>query len=604
MGALLLPSESGAALSRDRAAFLQAVWPVIAAANARAPSHSRLLPEMVEILPPGTAVPVATKMSILRPACYRQFAAVIDGVYARFEGGGAGPKRAISDRAEMEAYLLELLGRVMGERARGVDKDTDLFAHGVDSLQATRVRNTAQKELALRGTLGQNVVYEHPSVAKLARHILSVASANGEQSNGVSNGSASAHDEMRAMAAKWALRVVPPVEGTAPVPAASVVLVTGATGSLGAHAVASLLRSPGVRVICLSRARSHADSKARLAASFAARRLAPDWARIESYAADLASPTLGLAEDELARVRDSVTGVLHLAWPVNFAAALGSFEPSVAGAVHLLNLAQASPHERKPGFFFASSVGAVQASEAENIQERFSDRPEEAGGTGYARSKWVVEAVLGQTRGTVLRIGQLVGDSTHGVWNETEAWPLMFRSVATVGALPDLEERVAWLPVDLAAEAIAEAALGPTSISSPSSAPPPAGEAEAADPTKSERGVLHILNRHTAPFRSILDGLRAAGVQFDTVPRREWLDRLAASDADVARNPTRKLLPFYEARIGGAEEKRHPSFDTTRAEERCQVMRGLGPVDAELVRKWVAVWRESGFLPEPVRNGH
>ena len=28
----------------------------------------------------------------------------------------------------------------------------------------------------------------------------------------------------------------------------------------------------------------------------------------------------------------------------------------------------------------------------------------------------------------------------RGVWNETEAWPLMFKSANTIGALPILEE--------------------------------------------------------------------------------------------------------------------------------------------------------------------
>jgi hypothetical protein len=30
--------------------------------------------------------------------------------------------------------------------------------------------------------------------------------------------------------------------------------------------------------------------------------------------------------------------------------------------------------------------------------------------------------------------------TNSGVWNETEAWPLMFRSIDTVGALPMLQE--------------------------------------------------------------------------------------------------------------------------------------------------------------------
>lgn len=43
--------------------------------------------------------------------------------------------------------------------------------------------------------------------------------------------------------------------------------------------------------------------------------------------------------------------------------------------------------------------------------------------------RWSTEAYLTDLR------------STHsGVWNETEAWPLMFRSIDTVGALPMLQE--------------------------------------------------------------------------------------------------------------------------------------------------------------------
>jgi len=45
-----LPSDLGKELSKDREAFLEKIWPVIEEANAQAPAHSRLLPEMVGIL--------------------------------------------------------------------------------------------------------------------------------------------------------------------------------------------------------------------------------------------------------------------------------------------------------------------------------------------------------------------------------------------------------------------------------------------------------------------------------------------------------------------------------------------------------------------------
>ena len=97
-GALILPSDAGAELSKDKKAYIQAIWPVIAEANAAAPTHSRILPEMVEVLPYGTDIPVATKLSILRPACYKKFAGIIDEIYDRFERGTGAPKLYINDK--------------------------------------------------------------------------------------------------------------------------------------------------------------------------------------------------------------------------------------------------------------------------------------------------------------------------------------------------------------------------------------------------------------------------------------------------------------------------------------------------------------------------
>ncbi|KAI0931549.1 hypothetical protein AcV5_004990 [Taiwanofungus camphoratus] len=50
VGCLVLPSELGKDLSKDRNTFLEKIWPVVEEANAQAPTHSRLLPEMVHIL--------------------------------------------------------------------------------------------------------------------------------------------------------------------------------------------------------------------------------------------------------------------------------------------------------------------------------------------------------------------------------------------------------------------------------------------------------------------------------------------------------------------------------------------------------------------------
>lgn len=55
--------------------------------------------------------------------------------------------------------------------------------------------------------------------------------------------------------------------------------------------------------------------------------------------------------------------------------------------------------------------------------------------------------------------------------------------------------------------------------------------------------VYHIVNPNiSASWDDILAALKVAGLEFETVNRTEWVQRLARSDSDGAKNPTIKLL--------------------------------------------------------------
>ncbi|WVR04609.1 hypothetical protein IAU60_001620 [Kwoniella sp. DSM 27419] len=592
-GALILPSEQGAELSKDKKAFLEAIWPVIAEANAAAPTHSRILPEMVDVLPFGTDIPVATKMSILRPACYKKFGDIISAIYDRFEHGTGQPKKDIATKREMMSFLAETILTALGEKAaEGLSPSTDLFAYGVDSLQATRVRNVITKTLELgQGVnLGQNIVYEHPSISALADHLLQVKS--GQTSD---NGHETAYKTMLDMVDRWSSRLVRgqatgPADAQINGHAGEVVVLTGATGSLGAHILDQLVRQASVaKVICLSRAKSHEDSLRRVEDSLAQRlrQLSPEArAKIISFASDVNRPDLGLEPEQYEMLRLQSTAVIHNAWPVNFVLSIDSFDEHIGGAVNLLNLTLQSPKNTKPGFFFSSSVGTRQGRPDPVVREDFPDVPQTAAGMGYGRSKWVVEKIMeraGQetaARCGVLRIGQLAGDTESGVWNETEAWPLMFRSANTIGALPRLDEAPSWLPVDQAGATISEIVLSASSSATSSSA-----------------SVYHVLNAHLASWSDILNGLKAGGLKFEAVDRYEWLERLAKSSPDVVANPTYKLLSFYQGRIGNKNERPTMDFKVDRVESVSPTMKQeVKAVDSGLVALWVKHWKETGFL--------
>lgn len=52
----------------------------------------------------------------------------------------------------------------------------------------------------------------------------------------------------------------------------------------------------------------------------------------------------------------------------------------------------------------------------------------------------VARAMEMGARASVLRIGQVVGDTKWGLWNDGEFLPMVFRSSLVLGVLPLLEE--------------------------------------------------------------------------------------------------------------------------------------------------------------------
>lgn len=54
-GVLLIPSPEGKKFSDDE--LIDKVWPVVEMANATSPSHSRIIKEMIGVLPPDAEVP-------------------------------------------------------------------------------------------------------------------------------------------------------------------------------------------------------------------------------------------------------------------------------------------------------------------------------------------------------------------------------------------------------------------------------------------------------------------------------------------------------------------------------------------------------------------
>lgn len=175
---------------------------------------------------------------------------------------------------------------------------------------------------------------------------------------------------------------------------------------------------------------------------------AEEQSRITVLPSDLSQVSLGLEEAVLDQILHNITVVIHSAWAVNFNIGVRSFEQQhIRGTHNVISLCLRTKTARPARFYFCSSISAAAGTPLPAvIKEAHVEDLSHAQNMGYARSKLVTERIVRAAAeqagavASVLRIGQIVGDTSCGLWNTTEAIPLMIQSANTLHALPELDE--------------------------------------------------------------------------------------------------------------------------------------------------------------------
>ncbi|KAJ6183713.1 hypothetical protein N7519_005014 [Penicillium mononematosum] len=357
------------------------------------------------------------------------------------------------------------------------------------------------------------------------------------------------------------------------------IVLTGATGSLGAHIAAQLAQSDRVKkVYCLVRANTTIAARRRIAQSLRTRALlftlSPAAERkIIALPSNLSNSTdLGLGAEVYAQIKKSVTAVIHCAWSVNFNWALESFEaPCIAATRNLLDLCLSAEGPRPACFSFCSSVSTVARTPVTGFPRRFPSRCPDAQGMGYAQSKLVTENIVNRAARTtgmtarVLRAGQIVADTAHGIWNATEAIPMILQTAETIKALPQLDDVLSWTPVDVMASSIIELSLAPV-----------------ADE------VMNVTNPTLIHWtHDLLPQLREAGLEFEQLPKQSWLHRLRDSNQDAEVNPPIKLLDFFASKYDNDNPSRALLYDTKKAQAASPALAGAKGLDTDLTSRFV-----------------
>jgi fatty acid CoA ligase FadD9 len=334
--------------------------------------------------------------------------------------------------------------------------------------------------------------------------------------------------------------------GSLPAPSAQVrtVLLTGATGFLGRYLVLEWLERMELvdgKVICLVRAKSDEEARARLDKTFDSgdpkllahyRELAAD--HLEVIAGDKGEADLGLDRQTWQRLADTVDLIVDPAALVNHVLPYSQlFGPNALGTAELIRLALTT--KQKP-FIYTSTIAVGYALQPSAFTEDADIRVisatrkiDDSYANGYANSKWAGEVLLREAHDlcglpvTVFRCDMILADTTYaGQLNLPDTFTRMMFSLAATGIAPgsfyELDsdgnrQRAHYdgLPVEFVAEAIST--LG-------------------ANPDANGHATYHVMNPYDdgIGFDEFVDWLIDAGCSIRRIPDYgDWLARFETS---------------------------------------------------------------------------
>ena len=455
-------------------------------------------------------------------------------------------------RAAVQGCLADLLAELGGFGAAELKAETSLYGLGLDSLMAVELATAVQAGLGV--SLGLGALSGEPTLGSLAEHLLALL---GDPAAACSAGVDLGAEAQLPEALAIQLASLPPPQTQQPQdppgPAQSTqqapktVLLTGATGFLGAFLLADQLRRhAGLSVWCLVRADGPGVAKARVRANLQHYDLWDEafGARIVGLPGDLAEPRLGLDGGTWAGLTERIGGILHNGAQLSYVAPYGQLKaPNVDGTLEVLQLAaaaSAAQGRRIPLEFISStSVYEAEAYRGQAIGETDDVAAWQGIHLGYSQTKWVSERMVLAAAAaglpvTVYRPPLIGGHSQSGAWHEGDFLHRLVRGCLALGQAPDLAMELDLVPVDYVVAAVGALAW------------------------RSEPLGFHVHLHHPRPvlWADLLHGLIDKGAPLSAISLDQWLAELGRQPG----NPLYPLQPFFTHRWGG-EQLTYPELN-------------------------------------------
>jgi L-aminoadipate-semialdehyde dehydrogenase len=442
----------------------------------------------------------------------------------------ARPKGKLAVLSETEKAVASIWGSLIATvDERTLSPDDSFFDIGGHSILAQQMLFKVNRKWTGL-SINMSVIFQNPTLKGFAAHIdARLSSTNGEV-NGHTEASEDYAGDAKALA-KTLPASFPSADAEITPTTTLKVLLTGATGFLGAYLLRDLLtrKSPPIEVITHVRAVDGPSALNRVIRTCEAYGVwDPSWeSRISCVTGNLGDPRLGLSESAWNQLARDVNVIVHNGAQVHWVYPYSNLKPAnVQGTLDILALcAEGTPKHLS----FVSSTSVldtqhfVKQSQAGIAVSEDDDLAGSATGlgTGYGQSKWVAEYLVREAgarglRGTIVRPGYITGDKTSGVTNTDDFLIRMAKGCIQLGARPKISNTVNMVPVNHVARIVIAAAL---------------------NPPKTPLSVAQVTSHPRLTFSQYLATLQTYGYDVPEVDYSVWKTKLEEYAAEEGKEP-------------------------------------------------------------------
>ncbi|KAN0112598.1 large subunit of L-aminoadipate-semialdehyde dehydrogenase [Hyaloscypha variabilis] len=508
------------------------------------------------------------------------------------------------DLSETEQEVASIWGSLIANvDERTISPDDSFFDIGGHSILAQQMLFKANRKWAGLN-INMSIIFQNPTLKAFSAQIDRRLSSE----NGAVNGHTEAAEDYAADAKELAKTLptsFPAFDINISTSTPLTVLLTGATGFLGAYLLRDLLtrRSPQIKVIAHVRAVDAAAALKRVKQTCQAYGVwDPSWtSRITCVTGNLGDPKLGLSEATWTSLAQEVNIIIHNGALVHWVYPYSNLKPAnVQGTLDILSLC-ATGIPKQLSFVSSTSVldteHFVKQSEAGHEVSEDDDLSGSATGlgTGYGQSKWVAEYLVRAAgsrglRGTIVRPGYVTGDKTSGVTNTDDFLIRMAKGCIQLSCRPRIGNTVNMVPVNHVARVVVAAALSPP---------------------KKELSVAQVTSHPRLTFSQYLATLEAYGYQVPEVEYKVWKGKLEEY-AGIEGNEQHALMPLYHfATTDLPGDTVAPEMSDVNAAASLKAdaqftgedLSAGGFVDEEIMGRYLSYLAAIGFLQLPSGKG-